>query len=341
IHGYQRHTSPFLDSLASQGVVFEWAFAEKPRTSPSIASILTGTYPRRHGIHNTYEVLAPEHLTLAEVLRDAGYETGAVVTNANLYPVYGFDQGFRRYVYGAHDARQQTDRALAWLEAKPAEPFFLWVHYIDPHRPYSPPAPYDRLYLMDQRGSGEDRAQAGLSRRVSARSRGSDVEGSGSRIDWQIVEPEMDFTHHIARYDGEIRYTDDAIRKLSETFERRGVLDRTLLVFTADHGESFGEQGIFGHGPTAHDSNARIPLFFRFPGRLAAGLRVQAVVGGVSISPTILDLLGLPRPPTVQGESLAGWMQAHATHPADTFAVTEAGMGPHIHRGIQQSLRTR
>lgn len=339
-YGYGRDTSPFLDSLASEGAVFDWAFTEKPRTSPSFASIMTSTYPRRHGIHNTYEVLAREHLTLAEILREAGYVTAAVVTNANLYPVYGFDQGFDRYFYGEHVAEEQTALALKWLKEGASEPFFLWVHYVDPHRPYLPPSPYDRRYLGGARAAPQSTLQESSALAIQDHAPNRDPYEPGTRVDWQIVTAGTSFDGYIARYDGEIRYTDDQIRRLVESIAP-GRLNRTLLVFTADHGESFGEQGVFGHGPTAHDSNSRIPLVFRLPGEVPAAQRISAVAGGVDIAPTILELLGIAIPAQVQGRSRAGWIMAESQGDSESLAIIEAGIGFHIYRGVQQALRTR
>ncbi len=335
-YGYGRDTSPFIDRLAKEGTLFEAAFAEKPITSPSFASLVTGAHLRRHGVRGASQVLAREHVTIAEVLASAGFATAAVITIGNLFPIFGFDQGFDFYDYQANAAAKSrtadevTDRAIAWLEKETAAPFFLWVHYVDPHDPYHPPGDYrsrypgDRFYepLPMDPGTCEP------------------CDGSSEGFGEFASDPETNLAWHLAQYDGEIRFTNDQLERFVRAFSARRRLDDALLVFTSDHGETFGENGLFGHGASPHHSNTHIPLFFRLPGTVPQGQRVSEPISNVDVVPTFLDLVGVPIPAEIQGRSRAGRILNHATPAEPAATLIEAGFGRHVGRGLQHAMRT-
>jgi len=336
-YGYGRDTSPLIDTLAAEGTTFDLAFAAKPITSPSFASIMTGTHIRRHGIHGTSQILAPEHLTLAEILRNAGFATAAVVENGNLFPIFGFDQGFDFYDYQPtvpgkpRDATELTDAALVWLKRGTKTPFFFWLHYIDPHNPYRPADRYQQRYVGD-RFYGQIPLPPGECEPLKGASR-----GFGEFAD----DPETNLAWHIAQYDGEVRFVNDELERFLAALERHHRLDDTLLVFSADHGESFGEKDLLGHGTATHDSSTHVPLFFRLPGVIPERKRIHEPISNVDILPTLLDLAGVEIPPEVQGQSRADWILTDASHPDDdAAAVIEAGYGHHVLDGTQEALRT-
>jgi arylsulfatase A-like enzyme len=204
------------------------------------------------------------------------------------------------------------------------------VHYTDPHSDYEPPEPYDRAFVGDTHY-----AERPLPSPLPPTLRGTKpgtgrFRGEEARnLDW-----------HVAQYDGEIRHTDEEIGRLLRRFRDRGALSSTLVVFTADHGESFGEQGYFGHGETAHDSNAQVPLVWWWPGRIPAGRRIPAVVETVDILPTTLELLGAAAPPAAQGRSFARELRDPTSSFEQGRALVEAGFGRHFPRGVQQAVRT-
>lgn len=266
-HGGTART-PRLDGLAAAGTVFEGALAPTPVTLPSHASLLTGTYPPRHGVRDNGAFrLRPDEITLAGTLAAAGFDCAGIVSAFVLDAQFGLDAGFAHYddrfqsglggMLGHEErrARATTDAALGWLAAREEGPFFLFVHYFDPHHPYEPPEPF-----------------------ASA-----------------AVHP----------YDGEIAYMDSEIGRLLDALAERELVERTLVVVTADHGESLGEHGEETHGIFLYQSTMAVPLVFRGPG-IAAGRRVAGEVSLVDVAPTILASLGQPIGAHVQGRSLLG-----------------------------------
>jgi arylsulfatase A-like enzyme len=305
-YGYARNTSPALDALAKSGVRFTHALCQRPKTSPSFATIMTGTYPARHGIHNAMQELKPANRTIAEYLGEAGWTTAAVITNGNLYPAFGFDQGFGTYVYGHKDAKTGTDHAIKWLEqnAASAEPWFLWVHHTDPHTPYSPPAPYDTMF-----GHDDERQRSATERQIDL-------------------------------YDGEIRFTVDQMGRLIEWITANGLSERTLIVFTADHGESLGEHNYYyEHGLHPYEPSARIPLIVAAAGVVPKATTSSALVGTVDILPTILGALDVDFESSVQGRSFLSSALGDGDAEPNDFVFIEAGYDEHDLAGRTIALR--
>jgi arylsulfatase len=297
-YGYGRPTSPHLDGLARQGLLFERAFTTLPRTTQGIGSILTGRYPKSHGARGLFMRLPETNLTLAEALRGAGYATAAAVSNTFLRPGQGFEQGFDRYDnpdarWDGDSAEKVTASAVRLLEDLSAtgRPFFLWVHYLDPHWRYEPGPPFDAAF---------DPGFAGPLTVYSDLDAGRITKG---RL---IFDPPLDARqkeHIVALYDGEIARTDAALAPLLARLDR--LTGPLLTVVTSDHGESLGEHGYhFAHGETLYEGSLRVPLLFRLPGRLAAGSRSRALAENVDIAPTILALLGVDRLQGVEGRPL-------------------------------------
>jgi arylsulfatase A-like enzyme len=281
-YGYERPTTPGIDALMGEGTVFLRAYTPTPTTAPSHATLLTGRYPLGHGVlKNGYDLEAGQH-TLAETLVSVGYVTGAVVSAYPLAGRFGWTQGFSHFddtfpernasiqlerweglsIRGAFDRRAKatTDRAIAWLDSVSDGPIFLWVHYYDPHAPYDPPPKY-RVALG----------------RSSGRSR---------------------LAEHIGAYDAEIRFADDQVTRLVSHVDGTLGADQTLLVVATDHGEGFEQHGHMGHGANLYEELVRVMLFFRWPGVIPAGDRVDVPVGLVDVVPTVSALLGVPSTPT-------------------------------------------
>jgi arylsulfatase A-like enzyme len=290
-YGYARDTAPFLDSLARQGVVLD-GISPASWTKPATASILTGLHPVSHQAVDRQDRLPEEAPTLAGILRSAGYRTLAASANGWVSPTFGFQQGFDEFLLYERDsvrARDLNRQLLPKLQRLP-EPFFLYVHYIDPHVPYAPEVDW----------------------------RGEPLPASIR----PVLPADLDATHVRARpadllrravdlYDGEIRGADMGLAELVGVLRGRGVLGRTLLVVTADHGEEFEEHGRMSHGQTLYEEVLRVPLIFSGP-----GLRRGARLGRASlldIVPTLLDLVEVPfwrRPSRLDGVSLAGALRS-------------------------------
>jgi arylsulfatase A-like enzyme len=304
-YGYDRDTSPSIDALAARGVLMEQAICPRPTTSPSFASLFTGKYPIAHGVHFTKESFPQENLSLAEVLRDAGYATAAQVTNGNLFPDFGFDQGFDDYGHGHVRAEEGATAALRWMEEKrPVDrPWFFWFHSTDPHAPYVPLPPYDAMF--------------------------------GDRAARNSVERKIDL------YDGEIRYTDDHVGAFLRYFyERADLWENTITVFYSDHGESLGEHSYyFQHGELPYETTANIALLFVAPGAIAEARRLDSVVTSADIMPTLLAALGVEAPKDLQGASFLPTLLGLDVQPPRPFVFLEAGFGEHIRMGRTRSLR--
>jgi arylsulfatase A-like enzyme len=302
-HGYDRPTSPNIDRIARQGVLFEHAFATSSWTAPSHASLLTGLYPSEHGVdlRRQKEI---RFLTLGDALRDRGYRTAAF--SANLFwftRTNGFGRGFIRFedyfqsvedmavrpIYGRaiHKAvfrglgfediparRRAADinRALLrWIERDRDRPFFAMLNYMDTHDPYLPPRPY--------------------------RSRFSTSKNPGGLINEHIGRAGLPLTaeqarSEIAAYDGGIAYVDDHIGMLVEELRRRGLTEKTVLVITADHGESLGDHGLFTHASSLFTGEIHVPLILAGHRSIPAGVRVARPVTNAAVPASVLDLVG-------------------------------------------------
>lgn len=297
-YGYDRQTSPTLDRLAAEGTRFTQAYSHIDLTNPSHLTMLSGLYPRSHGILNNTSVVPLELRTVPERLQEAGYHTVGIVSAYHLGPGWNMDQGFADF-YPPTELRRPaattTDIALEWLSEHPqAEPFFMWVHYFDPHAPYLPPAPYDTLY-----DPAQDPMQIPLSQ-VSLPADWSERYGN-----WPAA---ADVAAVVAQYDGAIAYTDDQLARLFTYLEETGLADRTIMIVTADHGEGLGEHGVAFDHYGLHEEVVHIPLIVRVPGRLPLGL-VQEPIGHIHLAPTFLDLLGFPVPQELPGTSLVPVME--------------------------------
>jgi arylsulfatase A-like enzyme/Flp pilus assembly protein TadD len=262
--------TPSIDSLASPGVVFRRAFAHAPLTLPSHASMLSGTTPLRHGVHDNLGFRLPDGLpTLASRLKAAGYATAAFVGAFPLDSRFGLDRGFDLYddLYGEKKTsadfyfveRRGEDvvrPAADWiLGRKKGERWFAFLHLFDPHMPYAPPPPYNARFAGNP-------------------------------------------------YAGEVAYADDCLGRLFTALRKNGLMEETLVVFTSDHGESLGEHGEQTHGYFAYNSTLHVPLIVHAPALFRERRAVDAAVSHADIFPTVCDLLGVKPPAGLEGRSL-------------------------------------
>ncbi len=282
--------TPALDRLAGAGTVYETAIAPSPWTLPSTATLLTGRYPSAHGVLTHERAVVPDELpTSAELVRSAGVATGAVVTNDLLRADAGYGRGFSSYAYVPYaNARQVNDLARAFVDNHVDQQFFLFLHYFDPHHPFNAP------------GDWRDRA-------VDAELRGRDLMGVTQAMadelrDGHRREPgDTDVRFLRQRYEAEIAWLDHHVDALLDGLDRHGVLDTTMVVFTADHGEEFYEHGLLGHGSNLFDETLRVPLIVAPAGSLSgwasgaeagASSRVTTVTSTAGVFAEILDRMG-------------------------------------------------
>jgi arylsulfatase A-like enzyme len=303
-HGYSHATSPRLDSLAEDSVVFLRHTGHASRTGPSVATLFTGLHARSHGVVNSLShfdakgTLDASRLTLAEILSEAGYRCAGFTANLNVSKRFGFSQGFERYelLNWKKKAQEINRAALDWIEgwraeADPRPPFCLYLHYFDPHSPYDAPAPFVKKFVSpDYRG------------RVTGSHRQLDEVVAG-----RLELDDADLLQLRALYDAEIRYLDSQLGVLLVALETQGLLDESLIVFVSDHGEEFLDHGSALHGYTLYEEQLRIPLMIRHPEIPAR--RVSRLSRQVDVLPTVLELLGIPIPGSLQGESLVAAMK--------------------------------
>jgi len=291
-YGYPRPTTPHLDAVAAAGTLFETAYTPMPTTLPAHAALFTSRHPRELGVRENGVNLPEDATTLAEILRSAGYATAAFVSSFVLDERFGLEQGFDHYdddfsaaegdlrdhyrwqgkdMHRPFDRRGRatTDAARAWLQSREGgAPFFLWVHYFDPHQPLRPREPFYSQF-----------ARKGLE-----------------------TEPER----VVDLYDAEVRYADEQIGRLLAAVRGIAPGGETLTVIAADHGEGLWQHGWLEHGVNLYEEAVRVPFVWHWPGRIAAGQRVAPPVSLIDTLPTILGLLELPAPDTpIRGRDLS------------------------------------
>jgi arylsulfatase A-like enzyme len=295
-YGYSRPTTPRIDAICSEGVAFEQAIAHAPSTLPSHASILTSLIPQHHRASFDNRRALPEEITtLAEVLVGQGYRTAAFTGGGQIDAVFGLGQGFEQYsVPASNDFETTVSAGLDWLDGLGGRPFFLFLHTYQVHNPYDPSPEVLSLFETDYEGE--------LPATISVEL----IDGINKRSE---ALPAADLAHIIATYDAEIREVDTAFGRLIDTLAERGLLDSTLVVFTSDHGEEFGEHGYVGwHSHTTYEELLHVPLFFKFPAGGFSHRRIDRMVRSIDIAPTILKAIGSRVPESFSGLDLAAFL---------------------------------
>lgn len=295
-YGYKRDTSPCLDELAQESVLYTRALAPSNWTLSSHASLFTGKFTYSHGArhdpegpfnlgialgpnnedytrHRTRTIGSQEH-TLAQILKDAGYATGAVVSGPWLKRIFGLKKGFTFYndygitVLNGKRALEVTSQALLWLKQMSIGSFLLFLNYFDPHFPYDPPGEFFHAFLPE---------------------------------DGRPAQSHSSYENMKALYDGEIRYMDYHIGQLLKNLKALGLYDNSCIIVTADHGELFGEHGMQGHGNTLYQEELQIPLIVKYPAGEVRARRDDRFIQLIDILPMILNRLDIPLPPNIQG----------------------------------------
>ncbi len=308
----QRATTPLLDELARESVVFEDCLASSTLTGPSHLSLFTGQFAERHGLRENGPRVEPPY-TLASLLAEAGYRTAGFTGGGFLRESFGLAHGFETYrARGGPKAlfkrtfATSLPFALEWLAEPRAGPFFLFLHGYDPHCPYeAPPGPLGRLARVDP-PPFDPSGRCGEADYVPLLAEG------------RFGERELLYLEDL--YDALVLGADQSLAPFVAKLRESDLLDRSIFVFTSDHGEGLGEHGWIGHG-RLWDEQARVPLFIRFPdGRHAR--RIAEPVASVDLLPTLLDALGVPLPAGVQGESLMPLVRGVPFEPRRPRVVT-------------------
>ncbi len=315
-YGYGLDTSPNIDRFALDGILFERAQAQSAWTKAAVASVFTGLWPQVHGANDDPDLLPSQAVTVAELLRDVDYHTAAITSNGNAHQYFGFAQGFDYFKYldkAGPDLQPATstdvhEAVVGWMDLHAGEqPFFLFVHTVDPHLPYDPPEPYrSRLAsLVEDVSIGTIDAIQELFARVERAPR--------ERIEKLV-----------ALYDAEIAFNDHSFGRLVEELKRRRLYRDSLVVLLSDHGEEFLDHGSLTHGKTLYAEILDVPLIVKLPGNQGAGRRLRQIAQHVDLLPTLMDLLGEEVPGGIQGRSLlplllaegapAGWPDVAVSH---------------------------
>lgn len=321
-YGYHKMTTPNLDRIGDEGVVFENAYSTAAWTPPAHASMLTGLYPSSHGVvdNNRLSKTIP---TLAEVLLKSGYKTAGFVNNSQVGELVGFERGHETFVevwkgtsgmsiarrgmnylvrnsmelmgINDHGAERTNQLAQRWIRENKGNPFYMFIHYIEPHNPINAPHPFKNKYWDNKNNQNIDKEKLYL----------------------VAHNPLICFTNHIrlnedeiialkALYDGEVSYLDHKIGELIEFLKRNHTYDQTLIIITADHGEHFGEHGLYSHVASLYEPILHIPLIIKYPEWIDKRARISELAQLIDIYPTVVEALDLDQRflKGVQGTSL-------------------------------------
>ncbi len=302
--------TPNMDAVAAEGVLFENAFSHAPWTLPSIASLFTSTYPAQHGaggrIPRQLSRLREEARTVGQCFQNSGARTVCVANVDFLTETYGMTKGFDSIDFVkstgnrlTRRAEETTDAALKWLKDLKSGPFFLMVHYFDPHLAYEPPAEFRRAFALEQDRESEKVPFSNVLEIVAYR------QGKFELSDERINRLE-------ALYNGEVAYTDQEIGRLLAGLEQEGLSRSTVVVVTSDHGEEFNDHGSFEHGHTHYDELLHVPLIIRKPGLLPAGKEVGPVVRHIDLAPTLCRLANIEPGDWFEGRDLSPFWNSGA-----------------------------
>lgn len=283
-YGYPRQTTPFIDTLAREGILFRSAFAHLATTAPSHASIFTSLYPLQHNVLHNHHRLNDSFLTMAEVLSTMGYQTAAFVSavpviQTNLRQGFDVFDGHKRTKKNKYrDAKRTVDAAINWLDQRQStDRFFLWIHLYDPHKPLRPPESFHETF------------------------RNKPTKEKDSFVKFLLEEHHIDFGFYgnktekmlrtINAYDGEILYADTELQRLHKHFQKKELNSHSLWILTSDHGEGLGNHRWDAHGKHIYNEQIRVPLIFYFSSGAFLGLSIDQIVEHVDILPTVMELV--------------------------------------------------
>ena len=303
-YGYSRNTTPNIDKLARDGVLFTHAFSPSAWTTPGMISIFTSMYPPTHGVDAKGRTLRDDVLALPEVLKINGYAVPVLPKFVDIsnYWHLGFDVVDKERFSG-----EEGEDLLKLLEAYKDQRFFIWYHYHGLHLPYNPQNPYDKIFQEDIfSGISADTETVSVVKNKSV------IKNNSINFD------NTDRKIIVALYDGQVRQLDDFMGQLTESMKKWGILDNTIIIVTSDHGEELFEHGFIGHASTSlnaklYDEIIHIPLIIWWPKKVKHRV-LDEFVKQIDIMPTILDMLGLPLPEGLQGYSLVSSIQGKPAH---------------------------
>jgi len=324
-YGYHRNTSPNIDQLAREGILFKNCFSQATWTRASHASIFFSQYVWRHKVDTFDKPLHSLSVTLAEILKNENYATAGFTGGIVVSSKYQFNEGFEIFDDGPLvgwercEISSYIDKLLSWLESVRNRKFFLFIHTYDVHDPYNPPPAYFDLYTKGPCEGKHLRTSRGIAL---------------NKLDASKLTPE-ETDYIMAVYDGGINYVDEQLRKIFEKLDQLGIADNTIIILTADHGEAFKEHGKLGHCGKPYMEEVRVPLIIKGPG-ITKNRIYENYVQHIDILPTILEILNIPKRKEMQGRSILPLL---SDGEIEQYPRTYSG-GPTCSQGIF-SLRTR
>ncbi len=336
-YGDESARTPTIDGLVKRGVCFAQVTSAAPTTLASHTSLMTGSWPHTHGVARNGFVLNEKNRMLAEVLRDGGFHTAGFLGSFALESRFRFDQGFDHYdeafellvtPQGADQNQRRGDRvtaaALAHVDRVQGEVerLFMFVHFFDTHAPYAPPVPFAEPFLAPGTANTSDMREVDAAVRAQQEAATSQAFGHAGAINSGLRgplrklvggvsgKPGPEDLHLASLYAGEMHFQDHALGLLLDGLDERGILEDTLVVLTADHGETFWEHAdLWNHGLCVYETTVHVPLIFAFPDGRLAGQRVSTPVSTIDVLPTLCDFLEMEVPSRCEGVSLRAAMQ--------------------------------
>ena len=306
-YGYNKQTSPHIDRLARDSILFKKTMSQNPWTLPSFASLFSSLYPSQHLAGLSRKSLENQFVTLPEILKEHGYYTIAFTGGGYLSEPFGFSQGFDSFnafnppiINGIippetihTDIKRVVKGAISWLlKTKEKKKFFLFIHSYEPHSPYFPPSQYD--YFFDGKYKGPITGDIW-----------HDIGIIPGKLESRFKAlPQKDLRRLISLYDAEIRYMDDQIGKLLKTLKYLNLYDKSLIIFTSDHGEEFFDHGAWEHGHSLYNELLHVPLIIKLPYSSKKEIETCTIARLIDITPTILHVLGIKKEYFFQGQSL-------------------------------------
>ena len=297
-YNYPRNTSPFIDKFKENSVLFEFCIAQSPSTLTSHASMLTSLIPSHHGAFFFREQALPDdRQTMAELLKQKGYRTVSFNDGGQIAPKFGLNQGFDIYESIRDDNKVErlnfyliVNKTMNWLYQNPDEKFFLFLHTYETHHPYTPKKRQLELFESNYNGDLNWQVTVEMIERIN---------------NGEIKLTEEDKQHIVNTYDAEIRSMDESFGLLIRYLKEKKLYDNTLIIFTSDHGEEFGEHGTWAmHSHTLFNDQLHVPLLLKLPGSKYAPGKVDHLVRSIDILPTVMDLLGEKMSKDFEGGSL-------------------------------------
>ena len=321
-YGYFRNTTPNIDRLVKESILFENAFSQASWTIPSHASLFTSKYPIKIHMLSEDDKLNESELTISKILKNNGYKTFGLINVFQLNSTYGFNQGFDVYEeLNENNTNKTLPIIFDWLENNTNEKFFSFIHFYSIHLPYGQP-PYDNLFDPTYKGFVDNISFESL------------IKDKSNIYLWNYTYfdktknltlklNDRDIQHIIAHYDGGILYTDSILSKIFDKLKELELYNNTIIIIFSDHGENLMEHNYLQHGDTLYDEAIHVPIIIYVPNSTLKGIRIKSQVQLIDVVPTILNLLDISIPRQAEGKSLIPLISGRQEKDFDKYVFSE------------------